>query len=1288
MSTEETMISLFRGDDTTFMGEKRLRITIDTRISLIGCSAEFELCGIVKRIPDISTGTFYLYLTGEDTARMPLGFHTATLRAYDPEGRRRTVGNSIRVNITDRLDAAYSRDEEVNVHLGATVKWIDVMDKPSINGVPLEGNKTSAELNIKGVVQMELIDLPEQYTGDDLRDSINAINRCLRASMNGVLAAILLFPAMLFADGNWDNSRVTKSQGWGKMNSDTPIVTDINLEGFPLEYETVSNRAMNAIQNSGAQVMSGNLSVNGGTLSVGEGTGTLYVGGSQGGNISVGGGLSILSRPDGQPCELSFYGKNFISATMLDGETELHSDLYYTPDFTNALVGAVSKLCPNEYRFFDWEWEDGVPVTERSRVEEFQLISESGTPEYYYRLGNSETVGPFPEQQLEISWGSLGGIMSTRTPRAAVQNIMGLATVKYVEEVIGDATQRSIQFSTLSAKSGAIEESKAYTDEATNSVLELAKAYAQEQAEGATPADYDTVRSNALAGAAHATTTGNPHGTTAAQVGAYTTNQVDDLLVGKMPLRTLPKYLHAMDFSDSYPSEAEWYYSQPQDYAQCSAVRDGGVFSRNYDWKFDGAAEFVVRMAAGLGRFASVGVANCGTNLTEGIVSSGEWSKYYKCLPGRTVDGINENGVAICINVVAGTPSWGTTGDIHPLAAVRWTLDNAKNAEDAATNLAARVKFPSGWTQNFHYMTADDKATYIVENGEAHKVTGRAAMTNFPLYPSRGTGEGQERYDALMGGANITSQWWTITYAANGYRASDLPGITGDSLTQLFQYWAGHPRESHRGEVVGGNQWWQTVHTSIYDIENRALRISVQESDDFYAFQVPNRLGNAIKQKFDGSLLISDATSTRDNLGEYALAVGSSGVTATGKGSFAQGSRVVASGSHAHAEGGGAKAFGVDSHAEGGNTEAIGDLSHSEGNLAKAVGNGSHAEGYMTVSRGELSHAEGGYTQTGADTNMVSKFAHAEGQRTTANGMASHAAGFYGCTTNDYAWAWSGVVITNRVETEDEKLARTSHGDGSFTVNPQGGFAGFFVGNTSLSQKFATKLDNSGNQTLDGSLTIGGSGATLNVCDVESGPNQSGKITVGSEYGDIELYGYSHSAIKANGQYIYLKEGMGAAISDYFAMKGELEDARLNIGLGYDYDWAFYGSGVSTNGASNLRVNAVEGEEYYTYNLQKRDEAGGWETIATAYGDATTKWVSWDSFGVSAKRLASDDIALFSSDLSPSNTAFSSAVLAVSPNIDTNAFATALKAEVKSEIQTGDAIIKLEDGKPVLYVVE
>ena len=326
--------------------------------------------------------------------------------------------------------------------------------------------------------------------------------------------------------------------------------------------------------------------------------------------------------------------------------------------------------------------------------------------------------------------------------------------------------------------------------------------------------------------------------------------------------RMLPKYLWCMDFDDSYTNDAAWYYAQPQDYGSCSAVRDGGFLYRNLDWKFSDAADVVVRMSAGPGRFASVGVANCGTNLTEETVASGKPSRYFKCLPGRTVDGVNENGVCVEVNVVGGDPAdrWDNPdGDIHPLAAVRWVLDNATSAGMAASNLASRIAFPPVWSQNFHWMVADSSQTWIVENGECSNVTGRAVMTNFPLLPTPTYGPGWERYMLLQDSfANITNAWFTRAYSHETEWVSEFHGTTEmDDAKELWNN--GNGKESHRGQHDGNVWWWQTVHTSTYDLTNRTLRICVQEQDDWYVFQVPPSGGGSGGTNADDVKAIVDA---------------------------------------------------------------------------------------------------------------------------------------------------------------------------------------------------------------------------------------------------------------------------------------------------------------------------------------------------------------------------------------------------------------------------------------------
>ena len=189
--------------------------------------------------------------------------------------------------------------------------------------------------------------------------------------------------------------------------------------------------------------------------------------------------------------------------------------------------------------------------------------------------------------------------------------------------------------------------------------------------------------------------------------------------------RQLPKYLHALDFDDSYPDDAAWYYQQADMGGACSSVRDGNVYSRNFDFPFDERAEFVVRMSAGPGRFASVGVANVGTNLTEDVVTSGRPSRFYKALPGATVDGINSEGVVCNINVCStnGSP-WETQGgrDLNAIGVVRWILDNATNAATAAASVKDHCYIPESMKRkgySSHFMIADRNETWIVEDGRA-----------------------------------------------------------------------------------------------------------------------------------------------------------------------------------------------------------------------------------------------------------------------------------------------------------------------------------------------------------------------------------------------------------------------------------------------------------------------------------------------------------------------------------------------------------------------------------------
>ena len=319
-------------------------------------------------------------------------------------------------------------------------------------------------------------------------------------------------------------------------------------------------------------------------------------------------------------------------------------------------------------------------------------------------------------------------------------------------------------------------------------------------------------------------------------------------IIGKLPMKPLPKFLHAISFDDTYPADAAWLYAQlgPSDLGRCSAVRRGGKLWRNYDWTFDDAAEFVVKMSGNSTRFASVGVASVGSRLTENDVMSAVNSLYYKCLPGMTLDGINEKGVVCEINVDGG-PKTGWHGDaeddgIHILAAVRWVLDHGETAAQAAEWIADHIIQPQG-EMNFHFMVADATATYIVENGAANLVPSSllegAVLTNYALYDSAHAGGGKERYALLAGGADISAVNFTNAYQPGNTWDSDFESAAQHA--EAIRQWAeqGTDKESHRGKTTSsGKAWWQSVHTTEYDFAAKTMKVAVQEQDDWYVFAV------------------------------------------------------------------------------------------------------------------------------------------------------------------------------------------------------------------------------------------------------------------------------------------------------------------------------------------------------------------------------------------------------------------------------------------------------------------
>lgn len=186
-------------------------------------------------------------------------------------------------------------------------------------------------------------------------------------------------------------------------------------------------------------------------------------------------------------------------------------------------------------------------------------------------------------------------------------------------------------------------------------------------------------------------------------------------------------------------------------------------------------------------------------------------------------------------------------------------------------------------------------------------------------------------------------------------------------------------------------------------------------------------------------------------------------------------------GSHAHAEGSETTAIGRMSHSEGHQTYAIGDCSHTEGYQTSALASYSHAEGVRATSLCSFSHAEG------CGTSAVGMYAHAEGYNSIAEGTASHAAGSraYAGGEGSFALGYAMSVDTSGYHSigmgsngciksggsflwNGNDTYVSDNGEGTFTVNPNGGINGFYIKDTSLS----TIIDSSISSAISSSMSF------------------------------------------------------------------------------------------------------------------------------------------------------------------------------------------------------------------------
>jgi len=159
-----------------------------------------------------------------------------------------------------------------------------------------------------------------------------------------------------------------------------------------------------------------------------------------------------------------------------------------------------------------------------------------------------------------------------------------------------------------------------------------------------------------------------------------------------------------------------------------------------------------------------------------------------------------------------------------------------------------------------------------------------------------------------------------------------------------------------------------------------------------------------------------------------------------------------------------------------GNVQIVGSL--AQGYATHAGGEDNHAEGGATLAEGEDTHAEGFRTHAEGDAS------HAEGYFTHAAAIASKAAGIRSEATNNTAFVWQGAAGEPWADYDPEDFPPYgSHGNGTFNVNPAGGLAGVWIGNTNLADHIAAAAPAPGNYAAVSNAAMNAAQTATNYTD-------------------------------------------------------------------------------------------------------------------------------------------------------------------------------------------------------------
>ncbi|MDO4939366.1 MAG: hypothetical protein Q4E54_05325 [Lachnospiraceae bacterium] len=367
-----------------------------------------------------------------------------------------------------------------------------------------------------------------------------------------------------------------------------------------------------------------------------------------------------------------------------------------------------------------------------------------------------------------------------------------------------------------------------------------------------------------------------------------------------------------------YTEDFDWKIAGVTDISgfACSGVQNGKYRGRNYDWTYADTDLCIVHSAVSKNRpHASVGVADIS------FLANDDGSYDYSRLPFVTVDGINDAGVCIQVNVMP----FGENGklnhtetpddDLKGACVVRLVLDYADSVETALDLLKDKdILTEIDTAEELHWMISGpasktDKTTKTVvleifpdgQHITSDFVDDKPIMANFNISNFDGTpasvgfGFGYERWqilnenfdqaDSVIGTFDLMEKvFYTKLYDLYGerfwyseydgtdlskyYDAETLKYYLGEDLYDYYMtnynsipytaaFWDGDREiygdisrtgtiapavkiaaDNYKKQNTEDGSLWITIHTSVYDLENKTLDIQMRESQDHLHFTI------------------------------------------------------------------------------------------------------------------------------------------------------------------------------------------------------------------------------------------------------------------------------------------------------------------------------------------------------------------------------------------------------------------------------------------------------------------